>query len=79
VIATVVDWEALLDVVVASLAVGIGVTVTFSLGILGATRFAEMRRDQRRVEEVAFGALAVAGLAITLAAVVAGIVVMTTK
>jgi hypothetical protein len=79
VIATVVDWEALLDVVVASLAVGIGVTITFSLAILGATRFAEMRRDQRRAEEIAYGTLAGLGLAITLGAVVFGIVVMTSK
>jgi predicted RND superfamily exporter protein len=78
-IATVVDWEALLDVVVASLAVGIGVTITFSLSILGTTRFAEMRRDHRRAEEIAYGTLAGVGLAVTLAAVVFGIVVMTSK
>jgi hypothetical protein len=79
VIATVVDWAALLDVVVASLAAGIGVTITFSLAILGTTRFAEMRREHRRAEEVAFGALAATGLAISLAAVIVGIVVMTSK
>ena len=45
VIATVVDWAALRDVVVASLAAGVGVTVAFSLAILGLTRFADMRRD----------------------------------
>ena len=48
ILATVVDWEALLDVVVASLVAGVGVTITFSLAIYGATRFAEVRRDGPR-------------------------------
>ena len=59
------DWEALLQVILASL-IGIGATVAFSVAILGAIRFAELRRDER-----ATGALA--GLAATLAAVAFGI------
>ena len=39
-IATIVDWEALLQVILASLIAGIGATVAFSLAILGAIRFA---------------------------------------
>jgi hypothetical protein len=78
VIATIVDWEALLQVILASLIAGIGSTVAFSLAILGAIRFAELRRDERPAAW-GYGALAVAGLAATLAAVLFGIYVMTAK
>ena len=78
-IATVVDWEALLDVVVASLAAGVGITVAFSLAILGLTRFADMRRDERTVEAWAFAGLATLGLGVSCAAVVFGIILMTSK
>ncbi len=78
-IATVVDWAALRDVVLYSLVAGIGVTLAFSLAILGSTRFAELRRDERTAEAFAFGALAIAGLAVSAAAIVVGIVVMTSK
>ena len=61
VIATVVDWAALRDVVVASLAAGVGITVAFSLAILGLTRFADMRRDERVVGAWAFAGLAILG------------------
>jgi hypothetical protein len=79
VIATVVDWAALRDVVVASLAAGVGITVTFSLAILGLTRFADMRRDDREVEAWAYAGLAILGLAVSGAAVVYGIILMTSK
>ena len=79
VIATVVDWAALRDVVVASLAAGVGVTVTFSLAILGLTRFADMRRDERVVGAWAYAGLAILGLAVSGAAVVFGIILMTSK
>ena len=77
-IATIVDWEALLQVIVASLIAGIGATVAFSLAILGATRFAELRRDESPAAW-GYGALALAGLAATLAAVLFGIYVVTAK
>jgi hypothetical protein len=79
VIATVVDWAALRDVVIASLAAGVGVTVAFSLAILGLTRLADMRRDGRMVEAWGFAALAIAGLAVSATAVVFGIILMTSK
>jgi hypothetical protein len=79
VIATVIDWAALRDVVVASLAAGVGVTVAFSLAILGLTRLADMRRDGRVVEAWAYAGLATVGLAVCAAAVVFGILLMTSK
>jgi hypothetical protein len=78
-IATVVDWAALRDVVIASLAAGVGVTVAFSLAILGLTRFGDMRRDGRVAEASAFAALAIAGLAVSGTAVAFGIILMTSK
>ena len=77
-IATIVDWEALLRVIVASLIAGIGATVAFSLAILGATRFGELRRDESSAAW-GYGALALAGLASTLAAVAFGVYVLTAK
>ena len=75
----VVDVSALLKVVWMSLALGTGVTGAFSLAILGATRFAELRSDDRPLAAGAFAVLALAGLAVVAAAVVFGIIVMTSK
>jgi hypothetical protein len=78
-IATVVDWAALLDVVLYSVGAGIGVTIAFSFAILGGTRFAEMRRAERGVEAFGYAALATAGLLVSAAAIVLGIAVMMSK
>ena len=75
----IVDWAALGKVVVASLITGVGTTLFFSFAIIGATRFAEMRRDQRMVGATAYAVLGVLGAAVTVAGVVGGIVVMTHK
>jgi hypothetical protein len=78
-LATVVDWAALRDVVLASLAGAIGVTIVFSLAIYGATRFAEVRREERAGGAAAYAVLALSGLAVTVGAVVLGLVVMLSK
>jgi hypothetical protein len=78
-LATIVDTDALAKVVVYSLIAGIGVTVSFSLTIVGATRFADFRRDDRRLEATLFGVLAALALAVSIGAIVLGIVVMTSK
>jgi hypothetical protein len=75
----VVDWAALGKVVVAALVAGVGVTFCFSLAVAGATRFAEMRRADRTAGAVFYAAIGIAGLLVTVAAVVIGIVVMTKK
>ena len=79
VLAAIVDTEALGKVIVYSLIAGIGVTLTFSLTIVGATRFADMRREDRPVEATLFGVLAAIGLTVSIGAIVLGIVVMTNK
>jgi hypothetical protein len=79
-LATVVDWEALFDVVVASVVGAVGVTIMFSLAIFGATRLADMRREPHRTAEtVGFAVLTAAGLAVTVGAVVLGLLVMLSK
>jgi len=79
VLATIVDTEALLKTIVASAVAGVGVTLIFSLAILGASRFADLNRDGRPVAAVVFGVLAVVALAAAAAAVTIGIIVMTRK
>jgi hypothetical protein len=77
--ASIVDTNALAKVVVASLAGAVGVTMATSLAIFGALRFADMRRDERTLEAAAFATLALAATAVSVAAVVYGIVIMTSK
>ena len=78
-ISTIVDTTALWQTVAAAFVAGVGTTVVFSLAILGATRFAEANRQGRSGLAAIFGALAVLGLAATIAAIVIGVVVMTSK
>ena len=78
-IATIVHTDELLQTIVASLVAGLGVTFAFSVGIWGAGQFVELSRDERPV--AATVALVVGGfaLALVVAAIVIGIVVMTHK
>jgi hypothetical protein len=78
-IATIVEGKALLDSVLASVVASVGITFAFSLGIWGVAQFTELSRNERPV--AAAGAAAVGGLAMAcvVAAVVVGIIVMTSK
>jgi uncharacterized membrane protein len=73
---SIVDWDALLTVVWASIAAGVGVTVAFGLAILGSARATELSREGRPGEAALFGAVGAAGLVAVFAAVVFGIVVV---
>jgi hypothetical protein len=75
----IVDWKTLGKVVVASLVSGVGVTLVFSLAIVGAARFADMRRDGRGIEAGGYAVLLAVSLLAVAAAVVIGIVVMARK
>jgi hypothetical protein len=77
VIATVVDWDALLQVIWVSLLAGVGLTAAWGFALLGATRALEFGRDGRVGEAVVYGALGVAGVATVVAAVVFAIVILT--
>jgi hypothetical protein len=78
-LATLVDWGALLKTIVAAFISGVGVTLVFSVAILGAARFADLNRDRRPAGAAAFGALTFVSLAAVAGAVAIGIIVMTAK
>ena len=72
----VIDWNALLDVLWASLLGGVGVTAAFALAILGGTRAVYLRRDGHLLAVGAYGALLVIAGAAVVGAVVFGIIVI---
>ena len=76
-IASVVDWDALLQVVWVSLIAGVGVTGAWAFAIVGATRSLEYGRDGRTAEAVLYATIGVVGFAAALAAIVFGIVILT--
>ena len=76
-IATIVDWDALLQVVWVSLVAGVGVTAAWGFALLGTTRALESGRDGRVGGAVAYATVGVLGLATVVAAVVFGIVILT--
>ena len=78
-LATLVDTKALWQTVAAAFLAGVGTTVVFSFAILGFARFSEANRQGRSLEVVLFGALATFGMLATAAAIVFGVIVMTTK
>ena len=78
-LATVVDTQALLSTSAAAFIAGVGVTLIFSLAILGASRFVDMTRDGRPAAAIAFGAVGVLALLAAGTAVTIGIIVMTQK
>jgi hypothetical protein len=78
-LATIVDVGALWKTIAAAFVSAVGVTLVFSVGILGAARFAEVSRDGRPVAAALFGVLTLIALAAVAAAVAIGIIVMTSK
>lgn len=76
---SVIDWAALLNVLWASLLGGVGVTAVFSLTLLGATRAGDLRRDGRAAAATAYAVLSAVAGVVVLAALVFGVVVMTSK
>lgn len=78
-IATIVEWESVLDTVLASAIAGIGVTFVFSIAIWGVARFVDYNRGERPLAAGAAALVAVLGLLATGAALVVGILVMTSK
>jgi hypothetical protein len=76
---TIVDTTTLLDLVGVSIVAAVGVTAAFSLAILGATMFSDLRRDGRAVEAACFGLLTALALAACLGAVAYGIVEIQAK
>jgi hypothetical protein len=77
--ATIVQSKELIQTVIASVVAGVGVTTVFSVAIWGGSRFVDLSRGGRPVAAGAAAALGGLALLATLATVVIGIVVMTSK
>jgi hypothetical protein len=77
VIAAIVDWDALLQVIWVSLLAGVGVTGAYGFALLGSTRALESGRQGRLGIAVGYAAVGVIGLAVVVGAIVFGIVILT--
>jgi hypothetical protein len=75
-IASIVDTHALLQVLWVSVLAGVGVTASYGLAILGANRAVELGRDGRVAEATLFAIVGVLGLAVVIAAIVWGILML---
>lgn len=78
-IATLVDTKALFKVVWVSLAGGVGMSLAYSLVVFGVARAGDLRRQERGVAAVGYAALAVAGLAACVWALVRGYLLLIQK
>ena len=77
--ATVIETKDMLETVAASFIAGVGVTAAFAVLVFGVTRSADMARNDRPALAAAAGGLAAIALLVVIAAIVMGIVVMTSK
>jgi nitrogen fixation/metabolism regulation signal transduction histidine kinase len=77
--ATIVQTKDLIETVVYSVVAGLGVTAIFSVAIWGAARFTDLSQEERRLEAGFAAAAAAVSLLAVLAAVVIGVIVMTSK
>ena len=75
-IASIVDTDALLQVIWVSLIAGVGVPASYALAILGSTRAIEFGRDGRMAEAVVFAVVGVVGLGVVIASIVFGILTL---
>lgn len=78
-LATLVQWNDLLETVIASIVAGVGVTFVFSLAIWGFGEYSEHTRESRHLGAALAAVAASIALACVAAAVVIGIIVMTRK
>jgi cation transporter-like permease len=78
-LAKILETKDLLQTVAASVIAGLGVTIVFSVAVYGATRFADLSRDERPIAATAAIVTALLAFAACVAGVVFGIVVMTSK
>jgi hypothetical protein len=75
-LASIVDWDALLTVVWASVAAGVGVTAAYGFVILGITRALELGRQGRAAEALLFAVVGAVGIVAVIGAIALGIVVL---
>jgi hypothetical protein len=77
--ATIVQTKELLQTIAAAVIAGVGLSVVFSLAVYGATRFADLSREDRPIAATAAIVVSAVAFLACVAAVVIGIVVMTKK
>jgi hypothetical protein len=74
-----IDWGALGKVVWISIVAGVGLTAIVCITLIGSIRATEARTAGHRRAAVAYGILGGVGLAGVIAALVLGLIVMTSK
>jgi hypothetical protein len=77
--ATVVDTHLLLRMVYTSLVAGVGVSLVFSIAVLGVVRAGDMRREQRSAAAASYALLGAIGLVLTGALIVYGLILLARK
>lgn len=76
-IATVVDWDAIVQVIWVSLVAGVGVTAAWGVALLGSTRAIETGRDGHLAVAAVYAVMGGLALAVVVGAIVFGIVILT--
>lgn len=77
--AEIVDVGALWKTIVAAIVAGVGITLAFSLALLGYVRASDAHGERRGGITVAWALVAAVGLAACIAGIVLGLIVMTDK
>jgi uncharacterized membrane protein YdfJ with MMPL/SSD domain len=78
-IADVVNWADIRDTIVVSLVAGVGLCAAYSLLLLGSVRAREHYEHGDRAQAAVYGAMALAGLAVTLGGIVLGLIQIANK
>ena len=79
VVATIVETKELVETVIYATVAGIGVTAIFSMAIWGAARFTDLSQEDRRRRRAWRRRWPAIALLAVLAAIVFGVIVMTSK
>jgi hypothetical protein len=77
--AEIVETKELVQTVVFAFVAGVGVTLIFSVAIWGAARFVDLSQENRRLAAGGAALTAMIALLAVLAAIVVGVIVMTSK
>ncbi len=74
-----IDLPLLLRVLYTSVVAGVGVSVVFSLTVLGVIRSGEMRRARRSGAATGYAVLAAVGATLAMAIIVFGLILLARK
>ena len=76
---TIIEGKQLWQTIVWAIGSGVVLTLAFSVAIYGATRFADLNRDEKPIAAGLAAALGVLAFVVCIGGVVLGIIVMTNK